>query len=70
MTPVFPEENEEEEASEEESNNDQENDKMFMINGIETKEYGNSNENILTKKKKLTMTHNAEETKINFFDPN
>ena len=43
---------------------------MFMINGIETKEYGNSNENILTKKKKLTMNHNAEETKINFFDPN
>ena len=39
-----------------------------MINGIETREFGDSSEHIVSKKK-LVSTQNIEETKINFFNP-
>ena len=39
-----------------------------MINGIETREFGNSGNNFLSKKKSIS-NKNLEDTKINFFDP-
>ena len=40
-----------------------------MINGIETREFGESSENIVSRKKMVSMK-GIEETKINFFNPN
>ena len=40
-----------------------------MINGIETREFSESNDRIMSKKKNISSNKNIEETKINFFDP-
>ena len=40
-----------------------------MINGIETREFGESSDNVVSRKK-MVSTKGIEETKINFFNPN